>query len=278
MSETPDPMVGGAPRGSFLGVASLGLALVSVSVCVVASVVALTGTPGAMFVVFAMPVVGFAAVVVGGAALLKRKALIMRDGGARGGAKDVPLQRGPASFGIIIGLASMVLQGSVLAGAVMSYMPVKKMLAPVVSAMMLEVENGTPDRALTAISDVSKSVVDGGRIDGFFRAAMDAAGEPARVHVGLDIFLRSREVFSSAGNSGARGPMPDLALQVKALELVGPKGRVMMYAVLDEDALKLDRVRLSDAMAVLGDGTSVVLLPQGRMSQLAAWLGLDVKN
>jgi len=278
MSEIPDPMVGGAPRGSFLGVASLGLALVSVSVCVVASVVALTGTPGAMFVVFAMPVVGFAAVVVGGAALLKRKALIMRDGGARGGAKDVPLQRGPASFGIIIGLASMVLQGSVVAGAVMSYMPVKKMLAPVVSAMMLEVENGTPDRALTAISDVSKSVVDAARIDGFFRAAMDAVGEPARVHVGLDIFLRSREVFSSAGNGGVRGPMPDLALQVKALELVGPKGRVMMYAVLDEDALKLDRVRISDAMVVLGDGTCVVLLPQGRMSQLAAWLGLEVKN
>ncbi len=279
MSDTTESLQSGVPQGSFLGVASLGLAVLSVSVCAVAAAFALTGTPSAMFVVFAMPLVGFAAVIVGGAALVKRRALMRRDGGVVGGAKDVPLQRGPAMFGIIIGLASAVLQGSVLAGAVMSYVPVKRALVPVVEAMLTEVGAGHPDRAMVAIADASKSVVDAPRLDGFFRAAVGVVGEPARAHVGIDIFLKSRTVLSDAVRTGGgQGPAPDLLMQVKALEIVGPKNRVVMYVLLDEDALKLDRVRIADAMIALEDGECVVLLPQGRMSQLAGYLGFEIVN
>lgn len=279
MSDEPGSMVGAVPQGSFLGVVSLALALLSVGVCGVAAIIALTGTPSAMFVVFAMPVLGFGAVVVGGAALLRRRALMRTDGGARGGARDVSLQRGPATFGIIIGLAAAVLQCSVLAGAVMSYVPVKRMLVPVVDAVVREVSSGHPDGALLGVADASRSVVDAARVDWFFRAAIDVVGEPAHARVGMDIFLRSREVFADAVRAGGgQGVAPDLLMQVKALELTGPKGRVVMYVLLDEDALTQDRVRIADAMIALGGGTCVVLLPEGRMSQLAGYLGFSVEN
>ncbi len=263
---------GAAQRGSVLGVAALGTALASVGVCVVASLVASFGHPGAAVVLFVLPTLGFAAVIMGALALAQERARRRR-----GESGNVPLQRGPAAFGVIIGLASAVLQGSVAVGALMSYMPVKTNLVPVVQGMFDERAAGDMDRALIAVLETSRSVVDAARLGGFLGAAVEAVGEPVRADVGLDIFLKSRAVFAEASQrGGAQGAAPDLLLQVKALELVGPRWRTVMYVVLDEDSLGKQRVRIADAMVVLPGGRCVVLLPNGRMKELAGYLGLGM--
>jgi hypothetical protein len=265
---SPIPPAAAPPESaSVLGVVSLGLALLSVAACLIASVAAATGRPGAMVVVLVLPILGFAAMIAGALALMKRRSA------------GVPLVRGPAAFGIIIGLASVVLQGSVAVGALIAYVPVKRIVVPVVSSMFAEAEAGHPDRALAAIVESSRTTIDAPRLGAFIRSATDALGTPTRARVGLDIFFRSREALAEAMARGqSRGPAPDLGLQVKALELEGPSGRTVMYLVLDDAALKQDQVRIADAMVILPGGRCVVLLPQGRMMQLAAYLGLTVVN
>ena len=251
--------------GSVLGVVSLGMAVVSVGACLVASALALGGRAGAVVVVFGLPVLGLGAALVGGLALMKRRSA------------GVPLVRGPAAFGILIGIASAVLQGSVAVGALMAYVPVKKMVVPVVTGMVTEVEAGRPERALDAVLESSRSVIGAARVEALVLAATDVVGEPMRASVGMDIIVRSRRVFAeAAGRGGGQGAVPDLGLQVKAVELVGPRGRLVMYLVLDEASLTKDKVRIADAMVVLGDGRCAVLLPDGRMRELARYLGLAV--
>ena len=251
--------------GSVLGVVSLGMAVVSVGACLIASALALGGRAGAVVVVFGLPALGLGAAIVGAMALMKRRSA------------GVPLVRGPAAFGILIGIASAVLQGSVAVGALMAYVPVKKVVVPVVTGMAAEVEAGRPERALDAVVESSRSVIGAARVEGFVRAASDVVGEPMRASVGMDIIVRSRRVFAEAASRGSgQGPVPDLGLQVKAVELVGPRGRLMMYLVLDEGSLSKDKVRIADAMVVLGDDRCAVLLPDGRMRELARYLGLEI--
>ena len=265
METTQELSDGPVQQGTLLGVISLGCALLSVAACVVVSAVVLVGgRTGAAVVIFGLPVLGVMAMVTGGMALVQRRA------------RGVPLVRGPAAMGVIIGLASAVLQGSVAVGALMAYVPVKKMVTPVVTAVFEQVEAGRADVAVEAIPESSRTVIDAARVERFVGAVTDVVGTPARAVVGLDMFVRTRRVFADAAARGAAtGPVPDLGLQVKTVEVEGPRGRVMVFLVLDDAALQRDDVRIADAMAVLPGERCVVLLPEGRMKQLAGFLGLE---
>ena len=263
----PGPVDAGAPPGpdlrtSGLGLLSIACALLSVAACVVITLLSAIGFSSILVGLFALPALGLAAVVLGGLSLRRRAA---PDGAI--------YTRGPAAGGVIVGLASVVLQGSFLVGAVRSFTPIRTQVVPVVASMAQEIEKGRPARARDALGDGVKGAVADQRIEGFFQRIETHCGSPMEVRFDLGALVRTRAALASAASPGADVSMDDF--NPKPVEFHGPKGSVPVWVLLDERALSNDEVRIIDMMAIFGREADV-LMPDGRFAQFARKAGVEV--
>ncbi len=259
--------VGAGPelRPSGLGMLSLACSLLSVLACVVITLLSTVGLSSVLLGLFALPVIGLAGVALGAVSLLRRRA---PDGAV--------YTRGPAVAGVIIGLASAVLQGSFLIGAVRSFTPIRAQVVPVVASMAREVEAGRPARARDALGQGVRGAVSDRRIADLFGEIKAETGDPVDVGFDLTGFFRARTALMAAVSAGG-GQVSMDDFNPKPVEFRGPSGAVPVWVLLDEQALSNDKVRVIDMMALLpGEPPRVaVLMPDGRFRQFADQAGLE---
>lgn len=249
-------------RTSGLGIIALACALLSVAACVVVAVLSVVGVPAAMVGVLVLPLLGLVGVVFGGVSLARKRA---PDGAV--------YTRGPAVAGVIIGLASAVLQGSVLVGAMRTFAPIKQQVVPVVNAMVREARAGHVDRASEAVGEGARGVV-GPRLEGFAKEIVGVCGDDVRATFSIGALVRAtvklRETMAKANPAAFQSGSPP-----KPVEFQGSRGRLSAWVLLDEAALDKGQVKITDMMAILPDGRALVLLPDGRFAQLARGVGME---
>lgn len=250
-------------RTSGWGLLALACALLSVMACVVITGLSAIGFSSILVGLFALPVLGLAGVIFGALSLRRRDA---PDGAV--------YTRGPAAAGVIIGLASAVLQGSFLIGAIRSFTPIRTQVVPVVAAMAEEVEKGRPARARDALGEGVKGAVSDERMRGFMVRIETHTGSPMGVRFDLGAFFRARTALVGATSVGAKVSMDDF--NPKPVEFHGPKGAIPVWVLLDEVALSQGDVRVIDMMALFPAPKAGVLMPDGRFAQFASQAGIDV--
>jgi len=258
------PEVGAPPIAGYSLVAMLAFALsvMSLLICLGASVVGAFVTPAALVVILGLPLLGFAAALLGGAALSS----IRRSGGATGG-------RRLAIFAVFVGIGSGVIQASFAVSAIASFWSIKTVLAPSVEPLMAKgVNDGDTEPMRLAFSRAADFRVDDARLASFFGTLEDELGEFESAGVGLDIFFDLRERMAGAAGSTVSPP----ANQPKPLGLTFKKRRVTAYFFLDQDALQNGDVVIDDALVFLGDGRAVLLALSGDAERLALYLGAPV--
>lgn len=259
--------VGGteAPGSSFSGLGALAilLALVSAVASVLCGLVAMFGYPPAMLGLGVLPLFSMLAIALGGASLMRR---VAPDGSA--------YSRGPAAGGVIVGLATLVLQGAVIVGVLRTYVPMKRVVVPVVASMLEESERGNTELARRALAETVRGVVTEARFEAFLDASAAETGRPMTAAFGLATIARTRAALVSAMAQGG-GTVTVTGMYPKPVEFEGPSGRVSVWVLLDEAELERERVKIVDMMAILPGGRGVVLLPEGRFAQLVEQAGIE---
>jgi hypothetical protein len=237
--------------------------MLSVAACVVITGLSAIGFSSILVGLFALPALGLGAVVFGWLSLRRRAA---PDGAV--------YTRGPAAGGVIVGLASAVLQGSFLIGAVRSFTPIRTQVVPIVAAMVEEVEKGRPARARDALGEGVRGAVSDRRVTGFMTQIESYTGSPMGVRFDLGAFVRARSALVGATRAGANVSMDDF--NPKPVEFHGPRGSMTVWVLLDERALSQASVRIIDMMALFPTPKADVLMPDGRFAQFAGQAGIEV--
>ena len=256
----PEP---GAPdvRPSGAGFLAAMCALVGLGACVVVSIVTIW-SPRALVLIFALPAFGVLAVALAATSLSRKTA----PDGSR-------YSRGPAVFGLIVGIACVVLQGAVVIGAMMTYWPIRQNLVPVADTLLPGGAAPAPPGA--PIAPLAPEVPPGA-LEAFLSRCEAAAGPLDRFEVGVDVFFVVRDVTKEAQErGGATGTLP-AGLGPKPMFLVGSEGRLLVWVVLDQEALAREEVVIADMLAVLPDGRAATLRgDDGPLEPMRDFLALE---
>lgn len=254
---------GEQPRLSVAAAVSAALAVLSLAGCLVVGVLSLAVSPVYFAGMVALPALGIAAVILGAIGLRQ----VRRGGGLVAG-------RPLAAAGVLLGLLSAVVQGSMGGSALATYLSMRSTLAPAAERALraLSADDLTNARALLA--PATDSALTDERARAFIGAVEGACGEVQRVEfdhrVVTEVFERVR-----AGGAASQGPAP-AGDPMKPVRVVGAKASALAWVALDDAALKSGQVRLLDAVVLLPDGRAVTLLPEGPGAVLARYLGLTL--
>lgn len=264
-----DPPIGpAAVQSRMSGKAALAgmLALLSASGCVVSLLLVTLGWVRAFAAIFALPLLGIAAVVLGFTALRE----IKRASGAMHG-------RVPALIGVFLGLMLTVVQAAVGMGALRTYMDLRNNLAPSMGRLFIAL-----DRAEDATAQMHLSAAD----QGPSVAARTAAADELRARFGacrgatfdLRTISQGAALVSTAPKNA--NVAADIGLP-RSVRLVYERAEPLLLVWLDDDALQKNEVRLRDGMIVLSpDGVSpaeaLLMRPDGPASKAATALGIRV--
>ena len=238
----PEPV-----RGSALGAIALLCSLIGSGGCAVVGILTAIGTGDALVGVIAtacFSILGFALGVI---AFFSAK-----KGTPRGGAI------GATFLGAIFG----ALQGAVVVGALIQFLPLQSQVAPMIEGLVQTASTDDPEAAAKLLGPDATQVVTGDDLVAFVQRVDAAAGGITEVRVELTTLTKASETVQNFA------PRPDADPQniefPKPIELVTPSGDTVLLGVwLDEEALKDDEVLIRDLIAFLPTGEMLVLRDDG---------------
>jgi len=257
---------GEQPRLSVPAAISAGLAVLSLAGCLVVGVLSMVVSPVFFAAMVGLPALGLGAVALGALGLRQ-----VRLGGGR------VVGRPLAAAGVLLGLLSAVVQGSMGGSALATYLSMRSTLAPAAERVLVALSADDLSAARGMLAPATAQALSDMRARSFIGAVEAACGEPPRAEFDHRVVT---EVFRRVRQSGgaAQGPAPG-GDPMKPVRIAGPRGSALAWVSLDQDALKAGQVRLLDAVVLLSgaDGDrAVTLLPDGPGAVLARYLGLPL--
>ncbi len=249
---------------SLTAILAFAFSLMSLAICLGATLVGAFVTPAALVVILGLPLLGLAAAVLGAAAASSIKRSPLPIGGRR-----------LAVFALFVGLGSAIIQGSFAVSAVASFWSIKTVLAPRIEPLFeqgVNADDAGPMRA--ALSQGAGVRAPDGRVASFFGALEGELGAFEQAGVGVDIFFDLRSRVGAAPPTQAQPPLN----QPKPLGLTFANQRVTSYFFLDQDALSRGDVVVDDILVFLADGRALALTTGGDAEKLATFLGTQLAN
>lgn len=176
-----------------------------------------------------------------------------------------PTPRGVAIVATFLGIIVGVTQGALVVGSLVNYLPIKARVLPQLRAAFEETD---PVAAGDLLGADALDEVDGQALVDFVALVDRLTGGVTEVTVEPKTLLLARRVM--ADYQPRADSDPGAFMNAKPLELrYGQGERALLYAWLDEAALKDDRVLFDDLLAFMPDGTIVVLRQDGPANLLA---------
>lgn len=267
MSDTTEPIATENQRLSPLAILSLGGSLLSVAVCLFGGIASVLGFPSVGMVILVLPLLALASAVLG---VLSLVAINRSDGLLVGGV--------PARIGLVLGLIATAVTGSFTFGALRTAFDVRERLAPVVDALIADMNAGDWTNAQTRLGEPVASAMGEPGIAWFFDTLTSSFNaEPIGADAPLVILFQSRAELTRASDPTRVSPAPqnlnnEVPKPVRVTFAGGESG--VLFVFLDPDALAIQDVRVSDAMIVLPDNRVLTLQPDGPASLLARGGGM----
>lgn len=252
------------PRLSVAAAASAALAVVSLAGCAVVGLLSMLVSPVYFAGVVLLPLLGIGAVILGAIGLRQ----VRRNPG-------LVVGRPLAAAGILLGLLSAVVQGSMGGSALATYMSMRSTLAPAAERVFTALSRGDIAGARGLLAPATASSLSDERMRSFIGAVQGACGEVQRAEFDYRVVTEVAQRVKRSG-SAAQGPAPG-GDPMKPVRLVGTRAEALAWVTLDESALRSGQVRLLDAVVLLPEahgGGAVALLPDGPGAVLARYLGL----
>ena len=247
--------------------------------CLAASLLSFAGLVGAAVVVPATLGLAVVAVLLGGVGLASSSSW----GGPGTGA---------ARGAVLIGLASGVLQGALVAGVAIPASAAASELRPAVAGALRLTATGDAALAADRLAEPVRASNGADRLRWFLVALEGEIGAYQRTEFSwwstpMASRRRLRELAlagsatgrGSAGVGGGAVGGPDVTPW--PLTIVGDRGSTIVWAILDERALRDDRVRIAGLMAAPAEAGSayvITLLPEAGFAELARSWGLGVRS
>jgi len=251
-------------RLSGAAVFSVLLAVGSMLSCFVLLALSMTGHVGMALSIFALPLLGVIAAVLGLIALAR----ISQSGGRLAG-------RRLAILGLFVGLLGAVTQGAMVFGALRTYFDIRNTLVPNTAAFVEPLMRGDFDAAREKLSEDASAVVSEHDLDRFARAVGELAGGPPVVEI------RIGELFRTVASMRAiaQGSAKKITGQVRPVQVVGDRGSCALFVVLNEEALRQKQVRIDDLLLVRNQPfQGMPLRRDGVALEIAQAIGLSLES
>ncbi len=252
-----------ATRGSGLAAISALLGVLGLAGCLVTTLATALVSAEAMW----------GLVITGSLSLL---AFVLGLGALLGGGKPVegekPRGRSAAVLGTFAGLIGTVLQGSVVVGGLIQFVPLQTQVVPRVDAMLVAGRQGNATQIRRYLAEPADQAIDDEDLLAYFEAIERAAGSKVIADVDLGVIGASRDLVGRYAQTGTGGGSLDRL--PKIIQLKGANETLLMAIVLDEDALADDLVKVLDAIVFLPDHPNALILRRnGPAEKIAVALG-----
>lgn len=223
------------------------LALISLSACVVSTLLVLVGLVQAFAVVIVLPVLGISAAVLGFVSL---REIGKSEGRLKG--------RVPALIGLFLGLLSASIQGAAGIGGLRTYMDLKNNLAPAMGRLFIAMDRGEDSTAEMHLSK-STEMPTSQRRAALIALLRERFGASRGAIFDVQTISDGRELAASGGSTPMDPTQVDLPRTVR---LVFDRGNALLLVWLDNPALEQGEVRMIDGLVVLSRGVKGANPPQ----------------
>lgn len=223
------------------------LALISLSACVISTLLVLLGWVQAFVIVIALPVLGISAAVLGFVSLREI-------GKSQGRLKG----RVPALIGLFLGLLSASIQGAAGIGGLRTYMDLKNNLAPAMGRLFIALDRSEESTAEMHLSKSTEMPTPQRRaaLSGLLREKFGASRGAV---FDLQTISDGRQLAASSGSTPVDPTQVDIPRTVR---LVFERGDALLLVWLDNPALEMGEVRMIDGLIVLSQGVKGATPPK----------------
>jgi len=248
-----------------LAAISLACMLLSFGGCLVTIALTLLVNSWAGLAMFALPVLSFIAVVTGLLGLVQ----ISRSNGRISG-------RNAAFMGAVVGLILMVLQGSVVIGAVLPWFAIGNNLKPVMQSYANASESSDITALRAMLAPETSTALSDDQVTQFWSRAAPGGASGAEVSFDLGMFFDAKSVMDAAKSASSGDSINETMFPVR---FEWPDGSdSLVYVIADAEALQGDSVLIVDLLVVDSSGEAVVLLPDGPAKGIVDMVGWKISK